>query len=117
MHTFSPALLWNFTLVWFGLIKIANSAVTTPAQLQQKETVKTFVAELSLSPQNAYKAIQTLNEHIEVLNETSIIASNYTSTIRASLACQIAELVFGRDDQYTDASFDTVYVNQTEVNW
>lgn len=55
MHTFSLALLCNFALVWVGLIRATDSAVPSPAQLQQKETVKEFVVELSLSPQNSYK--------------------------------------------------------------
>lgn len=91
--------------------------MTSSEQLQQNETVKAFVAELLLNPQDADKAIKTLDANIEALNETSIIASNYTDTLRASLACQIAKLVFGKDGQYTDASFNAIYVNQTEVNW
>lgn len=117
MRLFSPALCWEFTFLWFGLVRIASSSVTSSEQLQKNKSVKVFVAELSLSAQNATKAIQTLNAYVEVLNETSIIATNSTETFRASLACQIAELVFGKDGQYTDASFNTIYVNQTEVNW
>lgn len=117
MYTFSLALLWNVTLVLVGLIRATNSAVPSPAQLQQKGTIKAFVAELSLSPQNSYKAIQTLNAHIEVLDTASIVASNEKDTLRASLACQIAELVFGRNSQYTDASSDSTYVNKTKMNW
>ena len=117
MHTISLALLWNFTLVWGGLIRATSSAVPSPAQLLQKGTIKAFVAELSLSPENSYKAIQTLNAHIEVLDTASIVASNDKDTLRASLACQIAELVFGRNSQYTDASSDSTYVSKTKVNW